>query len=106
MVFEELKSSTSFDHAKIEDQRGPSGEAAARAELTFRGRRAPVGVARDEGLRSSFATLIPVILPEVLHIAPREVGGRREARRAEHRRGTCREVSRIAARGQVIRIAG
>jgi hypothetical protein len=35
VVFEELKSGTSFDHAKIEDQRGPSSEAAARAELMF-----------------------------------------------------------------------
>jgi hypothetical protein len=47
-----------------------------------------------------------LILREVLHIAPQEVGGRKGAPREVPRRGTQREVSRIAARGEVTRIAG
>ena len=47
-----------------------------------------------------------LILREVLHIDPPEAGGRRGASRVMARRDTCRDVSRIAAQGEVARIAG
>jgi len=46
-----------------------------------------------------------LILREVLHIDPAEAGGRR-AESVMTRRDTCRDVSRIAAQGEVARIAG
>ena len=47
-----------------------------------------------------------LILRVALHIAQWEAGGRKGAPREVPRRGTYQEVSRIAARGEVPRIAG